>query len=44
VLAIAWLVVVAAAESDAGVPFSRWVVLAGITMLGGGCCVRGGGW
>jgi hypothetical protein len=33
VLAIAWLVVVAAAESDAGVPFSRWMVLAGIGVV-----------
>jgi hypothetical protein len=30
VLAIAWLVAVAWAESDAGVPFSRWMALAGV--------------
>jgi hypothetical protein len=33
VLAIAWLLVVAIAESDAGVPFPRWMVLAGIGVV-----------
>jgi hypothetical protein len=33
VLAIAWLVAVAFAESDAGVPFPRWMVLAGIGVV-----------
>jgi hypothetical protein len=36
VLAVAWLVVVAGAESNAGVPFPRWMALAGtgIVLLG----------
>ena len=36
VLAVAWLVIVAGSESDAGVPFARWMVLAGtgIVLLG----------
>ncbi len=36
VLAVAWLVVVAGAHSDAGVPFPRWMVLAaaGMALLG----------
>jgi hypothetical protein len=33
VLAIAWLVVVGFAESDAGVEFPRWIVLAGIGVV-----------
>jgi hypothetical protein len=33
VRAIAWLVVVAWAESDAGVPFPRWMMLAGIGVV-----------
>jgi hypothetical protein len=32
-LAIAWLVAVVLAESDAGVPFPRWMVLAGIGVV-----------
>ncbi len=33
VLAIAWFVAMAFAESDAGVPFPRWMVLAGIGLV-----------
>ena len=33
VLAVAWLVAVAVAESDAGMPFPRWMVIAGIGVL-----------
>ena len=32
-LAVAWLAAVAVAESDAGVPFPRWMVLAGIGVM-----------
>ena len=33
VLAIVWLVAMALAESDAGVPFPRWMVLAGVGVV-----------